>query len=186
MFCREEWMALRAAEMRCRGLGIPLAECDEYQGALGKYLLCEQGFYEGREGHAADWDEVMYEQWEYLKEFWESILGQIDIPPRPEFENRCIELRNKIFGDIETAMTFSESIERAFQESGIQLGDNETFACFVYVREMPSDVSEVISPSFLASHPGLRSPLSIIMEPGTMRQIMEAIEQGDYSEAKQS
>ena len=81
-------------------------------------------------------------------------------------------------------MTFSESIERAFQESGIQLEDNETFACFVYVRERPGDPSEVISPSFLASHPGLRSPLGIIMEPDTMRKIMEAIEQGDYSEAK--
>jgi len=164
MHCREEWLALQSAEMRCRGLGIPLDECDEYQGAVGKYILCQQGVHEGTEGMAADWDEARYAQLEYLREFWESIFGKIDVPPNPEFENRCAEVRNKIFGDIETAMAFSESIERAFQASGVQLRDNETFACFVYVRERPSDVSE------------LPSPISIILEPDTMRQIMEAME----------
>ncbi len=174
MACERQWQAvLDAIEEHGRG-------SVEHHAALIRWWSCRSEELKPPEPDTRA-DERMMEQWEYWRKLWASIRAKIDIPPSPVFENRCIEVRKKIFADVETAMIFSKSIEQAFQESGIQLEDDETFACFVYVRKKPTDVSEVVLPSF----PGLHSPLCIIMEPGTMQQIMadlpkflEAIEPG--------
>lgn len=158
----------------------------QYHLAMQRYVFCAAAVQAARDAHAQGWDERLIEQWEAWRALWETIMGQIDRPPRPDLERRSIELRNKIFADVETALIFSEGIENAFRESGIQLEEDETFACFVYVRERPTDVSEVISPTFLASHPEARSPLSIIMEPETMRRLMEALEKDEYAAARLS
>jgi hypothetical protein len=180
MACESEFRAKQEAE-RLYGVGSP-----QFNEAMGKYLRCIGAVQDARDGWAADRDEILMERMGWLRDFSESVLGQIDVPPGPDFDKRNIDLRNKIFGDAKTALIFSERIEQAFRESGIALEDNETFACFVYVRERPSDVSEVIAPTFLASHPEVRSLLNIIMAPKPMRQVLEGLGQGEYAEAKPS
>lgn len=162
------------------------ANSPEFHAAHGVWLQCIGAVQDARDGWAADRDEILMKRMGWLSEFRELVLGQIDVPPGPDFEKRGIDLRNKIFADAKTALIFSERIEQAFQESGIPLEENETFACFVYVRERPTDVSEVMAPAFQASHPEARSLFNIIMAPETMQHLMEAIEKGEYPGAKSS
>jgi hypothetical protein len=178
MPCEDEWNELQSFDADDPDVVASV----EYQAALGRYNICMMPFWAGRDSHALDWDLRLMEQWQAWRELWESVIGQID-RPWPEVKNRFVEVRDKIFADVDTALIFSQRIEQAFQEAGIPLEDNETFACFVYVRERPTDVSEVIAPSVLASHPEARSLLNIIMEPETMQGLMEALEKGEYAKA---
>lgn len=155
----------------------------EFRAVYPAWVHCIGDVQRVRDERDADWDEIMMKQLGWLSDFCELVIGPLPVPPGPEFETRGIDVRNKIFADVETALIFSQRIEQAFQESGIQLEDNETFACFVYVRERPTDVSEVTAPTFLASHPEARSLLNIIMAPEPTQQVMEALEKGEYAKA---
>ena len=71
------------------------------------------------------------------------VEGIIPIPP--SCGGRSDEVRQKIFETPKNAMIFSEHIEEAFKKTGINLKDDETYACLVCVTKRPTHVSQVIT-----------------------------------------
>lgn len=58
-----------------------------------------------------------------------------------------IRLKAKIFDNSEIAVVFSQRMEETFKKTGIELGDDETFACLIGVVENPTYISEVMDPT---------------------------------------
>ncbi len=90
---------------------------------------------------------------------------------------RSIEVRGEIFDDIKKAMIFSEHLEKAFGEAGIELKDDEAFGCLVVVTEKPKYISDVITPASEISGMETRPRVEYIMGPKIMKQVMEALYQ---------
>ena len=127
---------------------------------------------EGREGFDQDaWEREQ----ERLKKQWEGFRLPDEVKPWPQpCDMRSKEVRGQIFDDPQKAMIFSEALAEAFEQTGIQLEDNETFACLVCVVPRSRYVSEVIGPAFLEAGP-TRAALSYITGPEEMSIIFEAI-----------
>jgi hypothetical protein len=127
---------------------------------------------EGREGFDQDaWEREQ----ERLKEQWKGFRLPDEVEPWPlPCEMRSREVRGQIFADPEKAMVFSEGLAEAFEQTGIELEDNETFACLVCVVPRSRYVSEVIGPSFLEAGP-TRAALTYIVGPEEMSITLEAI-----------
>jgi hypothetical protein len=73
--------------------------------------------------------------------------GLIPFPgPRPD-PVATMKLQAKIFDNTKTAMAFSNCIADTITERGIELKDDETFACAIYVVKKPTYISEVVDPT---------------------------------------
>ena len=79
-----------------------------------------------------------------MQEVREKFFEKVDVPPRP-CGMRSDEIKAEIFSDQNKAMLFSSKIQEAFNESGIELKEDETFACLLCVIKKPQYVSEVMS-----------------------------------------
>jgi hypothetical protein len=141
-------------------------------------------------------------------------LGLIPFPrPRPD-PVATMKLQAKIFDNTKTAMIFSENMLKTFKETGIELKDDETFACAMYVVKKPTYISEVMDPTpepalpEPALIPYMLSPDSsgdlgfpfgvikeeawppiryqVIMEPAIMKLVIKSREQGkiNYEQVK--
>lgn len=69
--------------------------------------------------------------------------------PGPPFlkASATIDALDRIFDDKEKAMAFSGAIATAFDKAGIQLNEDETFACMLCVVKKPKYLSEVMRPT---------------------------------------
>ena len=73
--------------------------------------------------------------------------GLIPFPgPRPD-PVATMKLQAKIFDNTKTAMVFSENMAKVLKETNMELEDDETFACFMYVVKKPTHISEVMDPT---------------------------------------
>ena len=165
MSCRREELEMMLARVRY-GEDSP-----EYESARGRYLRCMEPIHAGRASHAASWDERLYLHYLFLQEAWEALVGKLDIP-RPGDPFRTDEVRKEIFADSKTAMLFSKALADAFKKSGIELKDDETFACHISVVKKPTTVSEARR-MLSAGAPG---EMSGVMEPLVMERVMEELE----------
>jgi hypothetical protein len=122
-----------------------------------------------------EFDQMIWErEMARLKEEWE-LLPAEEVKPWPlPCDMRSAEVRGQIFADPQKAMIFSEAVAEAFQKAGIELEDNETFACLVCVVPRSRYVSEVIGPAFLEAGPK-SSALTYITGPEEMSAIFKVM-----------
>lgn len=77
--------------------------------------------------------------------------------PLPQFVKPwpTIKLLEKIHDSSKTAKIFAGHVDKAFQEAGIKLEEDETFACMLCVVKKPKYVSEVtgLSSEFIVEGP---------------------------------
>jgi hypothetical protein len=123
-----------------------------------------------------EFDQMIWErEMARLKEEWELFRLPDEVKPWPlPCDMRSKEVRGQIFDDRQKAMIFSERLAEAFRETGIELEDNETFACLVCVVPRSRYVSEVIGPAFLEAGP-TSSALTYIAGPEEMSITFEAL-----------
>jgi hypothetical protein len=132
-------------------------------------------------------------KWEALRQEMK-LWTYMELPkPFPE-PFATMKLQAKIFDNTETAMFFSEGIAKVFKEKGIELKDDETFACLMCVVKKPMYISEAMGPTpqLMMMAPdsagnlnwpwGVLSasayrPIRYIMEPTIMKQVMQVREQ---------
>jgi len=138
--------------------------------------------------------------WEILRQelkLLKLMMQKVIKVPGPKLDpNATMKLQEKIFDNTETAMVFSQSIAKAFKETGIDLEDEETFACLMCVVKKPAYVSEAgptpePSITLFMAHPDSSSddfpfaelpaaawrPICYIMEPVIMEAVMKKREQ---------
>jgi hypothetical protein len=154
-----------------------MATEDEYEAARGRYLACMEPMHAARAAHGSAWDERRLEFMRFMQEEWERRFGMIDLPPRPPCGRRSVEIRQLMVDDVKTAMAFSQNIAKAFEETGIKLEDDETFACHMCVMKKPARLSEVVRPPGTGGDPDMEVPVEYIMEPKIMQQVMDHLEQ---------
>ena len=96
------------------------------------------------EDHMVRWmmiEMAIQEQWEKQFNVVKPLPG-----PRPD-PQATMKLQAKIFDNTKTAMAFSNCIADTITETGIELKDDETFACAMYVVKKPTYISEVVDPT---------------------------------------
>ena len=168
--CYSEWTELNSARARF-GEDSP-----QYRAALGRYLACMEGIYETRASRSASETVESYERWVAIEQAWEQLFGRIK-PPRPRCGERSLAVRDKMFADTGTAMTFSEGLQKAFETTGIQLEKDEAFACLVCVVKKPQYVSEALALDPLGVKTADGPRLCYILSPGVMKPMLTAVEQ---------
>ena len=67
-------------------------------------------------------------------------------------------------------------MDEAFRESGVELADDETYACFVCVVKKPEYVSEALALNPLHQDFGSTPRINYVLEPAIMESVMNAIE----------
>ncbi len=117
----------------------------------------------------------------FLKEDWEAFRLPEEVKPWPlPCDMRSKEVRGQIFGDPQKAMVFSKGLAEAFRETGIELQDDETFACLVCVVPISGYMSEVIGPSF-PDAVSTMSSLNFIPRPDILDMIIGVEERSKQS-----
>jgi len=151
----------------------------DYERALDRYYECmrfEGMLADGRASHSAAWDEKLWLLYNEIQAAWERLFRGLKVPPRPTCGGRSCEIRSRIFSTKATAMVFSKKLSEAFRDAGIDLGDDETFACSVCVVKKPRYVSDalVLDPLDLGGHGAPR--INYVLEPTIMDAVLETIE----------
>jgi hypothetical protein len=135
-----------------------------------------------------------------IQEQWKKQFDMVTPLPGPRPDPQAtMKLQAKIFDNTKTAMAFSENMLKTFKETGIELEDDETFACAMYVVKKPTHISEVTGPHPVPSLiPCMLSPdssgdlgfpfgvikeeawppIRYIMEPAIMEPVMKSLENG--------
>jgi len=85
-------------------------------------------------------------------------------------DERTVEVNANIFGDAKRTMIFSKKISEAFEETGINLKEGETFACNLSIIKTPGYASEVLNST------GGKPQLSCIIHPRIMSKVMDVVE----------
>lgn len=99
-----------------------------------------------------------------------------EIKPIPGLAiERTRELEKAVFEDMDKAMELSNSLKDAFKRAGIRFEKDETFVCTIAVAKRPRYVSDVLGAGAGVTG-GLEPRIAFIMEPGSMKQVMTAIE----------
>lgn len=164
--CYQQWMELQAAEE-----GTP-----EYDAALGRYLACMEGIYEARAAHSAAETEEQYLRWQSLEAAREALFGRVKPWPRP-CGPRSLGVRAEIFADTAKAMAISEGLEQIFTKAGVQLKEDESFACLVCVVKKPEFVSEALAVDPLGVKAATGARLNYILSPAVMKPMLNAVDQ---------
>lgn len=144
----------------------------------------------------AKWEEFRRAVMEFKR-----MMAELEFPnwpgPKPD-PFATMKLQAKIFDNTKTAMVFSQSMAKIFKETSIELEDDETFACIMFVVKKPTRISEVMDPTpepsmiprMLSSDSSVDfgfpfaeltgaawRPLCYIMEPVIMEAVMERMKQ---------
>lgn len=170
--CETEYEAWRDA---CDD-GRDAPECAELLGRLQACLRDERQRAEARSAHMAAWDEKLWQLQKDIQAAWERLFHGLKIPPRPSCGRSSIGTRSKILGNKKNAMIFSTKMDEAFRESGVELADDETYACFVCVVKKPEYVSEALALNPLHQDFGSTPRINYVLEPAIMESVMNAIE----------
>jgi hypothetical protein len=131
----------------------------------------------GKESYGASWDDFLYNLQEEIREAREELASKLNIPPRPTWGVQSSKIRSKIFEKKETAMVFSRKLDEAFNQTGIKLGDDETYVCCVCVVQKPHYVSEALATDPLGQNIKGAPRANYILEPAVMEPVMNILEQ---------
>ena len=165
MPCESEWQRYQAAEG---------PERDEARDEFFACILRNLAIQAGRASHASAWDERMYHHYKFLQEAWDALFGGIKPLPGPE-DPRTRTLRAQLSAKPERMLWLSKAVAQALERAEIKLGDKETFACLLFVIDKPEYASELITQPAIGAE--RKSPqVQLVVEPGTMRQVMEALQ----------
>jgi hypothetical protein len=168
------------------GDGRDAPECDELLERLQACLRDERDRASARQAHGAAWDERLMQLQKEIQAAWERLFHGLKLPPRPSCGRSSVEARSKILGNKKNAMIFSKKMDGAFRESGVQLADDETYACFVCVVKKPEYASEALTLNPLHQEMGGQLRINYVLEPPIMESVMNAIERDriDYKRKK--
>jgi hypothetical protein len=108
------------------------------------------------------------------------VFGGPTATPAPVLElerpDRTLAVRRELFDDPAKVKAISTLMVKAFDQIGLKLKDDETWACLLFVITKPSDVSQLL-PSAGALGCGEGMPrMHYVLEPGFLSKAYEAMQ----------
>jgi hypothetical protein len=87
-----------------------------------------------------------------------------------------MKLWSQIYNDRKKAMLFSNHLDQAFKDANIDLKDDETFSCIVFVTKRPEYLSAIIPPASQSMNSQNNARLYQILEPKIMEAVLDIVE----------
>jgi hypothetical protein len=133
-------------------------------------------------GTALECDEVAQRAWDNCIEMQDAlrrianILRGVAAKQLLADKERTNKMWSIIFNDREKAMVFSKHLAQALKETKINLEDDETFSCLVFVSKKPEYLSAIIPPASQDMDSRSNARLFQIMEPKIMEAVLDIVE----------